>query len=169
LRWHLSSFALKGTTDFLSDTPKRWMFKDLWLQHRTQQNLPAGVFLAGKEKWRCRMLSPTWRIHLSWLILLTGGLWGSLIAYNTTSDPLPQALKLAYLLWSLYWGAPLFLHWWRKVFVHFVGPTSLMSFGCGPQFIVAFIALVLLGPPFCVLGGGIYQFVACLRISRFQF
>lgn len=127
-------------------------------------------FAKTNQDWRRVMLSPVWRLHLSWLVLAAGGLWGISFAraHGPTSGTLTTALQFAYITWSLYWGVPPFWRWWRKTFSLLLGPLGCMAFGCGPQFVIAFAVLFLMGPPFCLLGGGLYQFALCCRAARYH-
>jgi hypothetical protein len=116
-------------------------------------------------------LNASWRMHISWLVLVLGGLWGISVARaaGSNTNVVATALLYGYLTWALYWGGPAFLGWWRSTFLRFSG--SIAAFapaGCGFQIGLAFLVLFLVGIPFCALGGGIYQFSRHWKTARYH-
>lgn len=106
-------------------------------------------------------MSFPWRIHLSWLVLAIGGLWGISVARaaGPATSSVATALTYAYFTWALYWGGPSFFSWWRRTFFKLSGPIAAFTpFGCGFQMALAFFVLALGAIPFCIFGGGIYHF-----------
>jgi hypothetical protein len=108
-------------------------------------------------------------MHVSWLVLTLGGLWGVSVARASHLDSasvLTTGLLYGYILWSLYWGGPAFLAWWRGTFLN-LGPLVVFG-GCGFQMGLAICVLVLVGIPFCTLGGGIYHFSRHWKAARYH-
>lgn len=110
-----------------------------------------------------------WKMSLSWLALAAGGLWGKSLAENNAGfgSPLETALLFAYLLWSFYWGAPAAWRWLRSGF----GSRILRAVNSRiPDSIIRMAATVSFfltgGYLYCVLGGGIYQFVKHWRATQ---
>lgn len=110
-----------------------------------------------------------WRMKLSWIVLVAGGLWGKAVAESnaTLGSPLEVALLFAYVLWSLYWGAPAAWYWWRKGYgsriVQDVGNKLPEGF---LRKAAAVSILMTGGSLYCVFGGGIRQFFRHQRKLR---
>lgn len=110
-----------------------------------------------------------WRMNLSWLVLVAGGLWGRSVAQNSPDfgSPLEAALLFSYVLWSLYWGAPAAWHWLRS------GPGARIVQAVSSKIpdgyirtAATFSILLTGGYLYCVFGGGVYQFVQHWRALR---
>ena len=116
------------------------------------------------------MLGPVWRIHLSWLVLAAGGLWGIAMAKHSSGPgaTIPFALMTGYVAWALYWGLPPFWRWWRKSCSHALKVVSFLPGGCLLQAAVAFAVLLAGGYFFSVFGGGLYQFALCCRAAKYH-
>src|SRR3954449_2913725 len=107
------------------------------------------------------MLNPVWRLHLSWLVLAAGGLWGISWAKQQVPQPgstIPFALLFGYIAWALYWGVPPFWRWWRRTCTTALRAFHLLPGGCLIQAAIAFTLLFVGGYFFSVFGGGLYQF-----------
>jgi hypothetical protein len=136
-----------------------------------QQSFQYGVFArqAGPD-WRCFLLCPVWRIHLSRLALAAGGLWGT--RWPSTASGLgatvPFALMTGYIAWALYWGIPAFWRRWRRSCSHALKVASFLPGGCLLQAAIAFAVLLAGGYFFSVFGGGIYQFALCCRAAKYH-
>ena len=115
-------------------------------------------------------MSFPWRMHLSWLVLAAGGLWGISVARaaGPSASVVVTALTYGYVLWSLYWGGPPVFNWWKRNVFSRTGPVNLMSFAWGIQMSVALAILFWGGTIFCVLGGGAYYFSRQLKSSRYH-
>jgi hypothetical protein len=81
---------------------------------------------------------------------------------------LSQHLTIGYVLWALFWGAPAAWRLWRR----FIFNKSMIFLGgCGPAglawLVTAPLLLIFGGWGYCILGGGIYQFLKHLwSVSR---
>jgi hypothetical protein len=106
------------------------------------------------------------RLHVSWLFLLAGALWGGTAAprQHSPRSALAGALLVAYVVWSLYWGIPLFWRYWR-LHSHRLGNVLR---GVPPPLRLALrCSLCVAGAYFfSVFGGGIYEFIRCWRALR---
>jgi hypothetical protein len=112
------------------------------------------------------MLNPVLRLHLSWLVLAAGGLWG--IAHNIEpGSKVASALLAGYIAWALYWGVPPFWRWWRRSGANLVRMSTLSPGGCLIQAVIAIFILFVGGYCFSVFGGGVYQFARCLRAAHY--
>jgi|SRR3954464_14640378 len=110
------------------------------------------------------MLNPVWRLHLSWLVLAAGGLWG--ISHPIQpGNTMASALMAGYIAWALYWGVPPFWRWWRRTCL-----TAVRASTGGDLAQTAFALCVLLVGGYCfsVFGGGVYQFIRCLRAAHYH-
>ena len=119
------------------------------------------------------MLNPVWRLHLSWLVLAAGGLWGISIARNGghgvgTSGTVQTALLTGYIALALYWGVPPFWRWWRRAWFHAHGLIGILTGGCLIRAVIAFTVLLVGGYFFSVFGGGLYQFARHWRLARYH-
>ena len=115
------------------------------------------------------MLNPVWRLHLSWLVLAAGGLWGVSIAHSggrPGSSTLQTALMTGYIAWALYWGVPPFWRWWRRFWLRMPSIMNFFSGGCVLRAAISFFILVVGGYFFSVFGGGLYQFARHWRAMR---
>jgi hypothetical protein len=106
-----------------------------------------------------------WRMNLSWLVLVAGGLWGTSVAKSgpASGSALETALVFSYVFWSLYWGVPAAWRWWRNGF----GSRILRLLPAGLfRMAVGFSLSVTGGYMYCVFGGGVYQFVRYWRAGN---
>ena len=114
-------------------------------------------------------MSFPWRMHLSWLVLAIGGLWGASTAHRPGGpggSTILTALLTGYILWALYWGLPPFWRWWRRF--HTPSLLSFLPGGCVLRAGIAFGLLVAGGYFFSVFGGGLYHFSRYLRGARYH-
>lgn len=98
------------------------------------------------------------KIHLSWLFLIVGALWGAtLVAERQVAGaPVGVVLGYAYALWALFWGLPPFWSWLRRVFPPLNGgPLYLVPIRLAVWLSVALIG----GVYFSLFGGGIFHFL----------
>lgn len=117
------------------------------------------------------MKNLSWRAHLSWVVLVLGGLWGMSMARSggeESGTDLRTAIMTGYICWSLYWGLPPFWRWWKRR-----GSQAGWTVGCVPGMSLIHIALVFAGLVvggyfFSVFGGGLYHFGQYLRTARHQ-
>lgn len=109
-----------------------------------------------------------WRTHLSWLILILGGLWGISMARaeGSPGSALQGALITGYASWSLYRGLPPVWRWWKAHGLRLGGLAGCIPGGALIQAIVAFSILAAGGYFYSVFGGGLYHFTQHLRTSR---
>lgn len=116
------------------------------------------------------MLNPVWKLHLSWLVLAAGGLWGISIAKHSVppASPVPFALMVGYITWALYWGVPPFWRWWRRSGMNIARMARFLPGGCLIQAAIGFTVLFAGGYFFSVFGGGIYQFARHLRAAQYH-
>lgn len=138
----------------------------------TKQSLGIGVYNSRSEVRHTEGgMNSSWRMHLSWLFLAAGGLWGISMSRNGgggSSSNLQMALMIGYMVWSLYWGLPPFWGWWRRVWLNASGAVGCFSGGLANKIAIAITVLVFGSCLFSVFGGGIYHFVRHWRSARFQ-
>jgi hypothetical protein len=115
------------------------------------------------------VLTPALRLHLSWVVLAAGGLWGIAMAKSTPGGNAVQAALLTgYIAWSLYWGVPPFWRWWRRTGLNAFKFANFLPGGCFLQAAIACTVLFIGGYFFSVFGGGLYYFARQWRASRYQ-
>lgn len=98
------------------------------------------------------------KLYASGGALLTGAWGGWQLA---PEQPVSAALLVGYVMWALFWGMPPVWRWWRKQSRHLLTGCTLV--GC-PLMLSVGVPLFLASAYFySIFGGGIYQFVKCLR------
>ena len=110
------------------------------------------------------------RLHLSWLFLLAGILGGASSLPASYRQPAAAravaVLTCGYLAWALYWGVPAFWRFWRTHSYRLAGPLGGLPF---PFRWALTASLLICGAYFgSVFGGGLWEFLRCLRGLRGQ-
>jgi hypothetical protein len=101
------------------------------------------------------------RLYASGGALLVGGWWGTQLV---PEQPISAALLVGYIMWALFWGVPPVWRWWRKRSAHLWTGCSVM--GCLFTLSVSLALFLSSAWFYSLFGGGIYEFVKCLRSAR---
>ncbi|HLX08683.1 MAG TPA: hypothetical protein VKY89_12560 [Thermoanaerobaculia bacterium] len=110
------------------------------------------------------------RLHLSWLFLLGGLIWGASTFAAAHRGPaaarVVAVLTYGYVVWALYWGVPAFWRFWRLHSYRLAGALGGLPF---PFRWAVTASLLVCGAYFAsVFGGGLLEFFRCLRGLRGQ-
>lgn len=87
---------------------------------------------------------------------MSGGFFGAHLSYRETTptDPLISALACAYLVWSLYWVAPVGFRWWSEFRVSKISKWPLL------KGLITLLLLAVLTLLYGLFGGALFH---CLK------